>query len=64
MKPYLFVTGSLFALLALAHLARTVAESNRLTTDPWFLLEGPGIGAVGAALAIWSARLLWTSRRK
>lgn len=64
MKSYLIVTGSLFALLALAHIARTFAESDRLTTDPWFLLQGPGIGAIGAALAIWAARLLWSSSRK
>jgi hypothetical protein len=34
MKAYLFTTGGLFAVLALAHLGRTIAESSRLTTIP------------------------------
>ena len=63
MKLYLITTGALFALLALAHLVRTVAEWSRLTTDPWFLLEGPGIGVVAAALSFWAWRLLWVSAR-
>jgi hypothetical protein len=63
MKPYLLTTGALFALLALAHLLRTIAEWPRLTTDPWFLLEGPGIGVVAGALCFWAGRLLWASAR-
>jgi hypothetical protein len=62
MKAYLSTTGTLFGLLALAHLMRTFAEWRRLTTDPWFLLEGPGIGLVGAALSLWAWRLLWLLR--
>src|SRR3954469_12622168 len=58
MKAYLITTGTLFALLALAHVAKTVAESWRLTTAPGFLLEGPGIGIIAAALALWAWRLL------
>ena len=58
MKAYLITTGALFGLLALAHFAKTVAESRRLTTDPGFLLEGPGIGIVAAALSLWAWRLL------
>jgi hypothetical protein len=44
MKAYFITTGILFGLLALAHFARTIAESTRLLADPWFILEGPGIG--------------------
>ena len=62
MKAYLLTTGALFAVLAMAHLARTVAESSRLTTDPGFLVEGPGIGILAAAIAIWAWRLLRISR--
>jgi hypothetical protein len=62
MKAYLFTTGGLFALLALAHLARTIAESSRLRTDPGFLVEGPGIGIIAAAIAVWAWRLLRVSR--
>jgi hypothetical protein len=58
MKPYLIVTGSLFGLLALAHLARTIGEWSRLTAHPSFIIEGPGIGLVAAALSLWAWRLL------
>lgn len=58
MKAYLLTTGALFALLALAHLLRTIAEWPRLASDPWFLLEGPGIGIVAGALCVWAWRLL------
>jgi hypothetical protein len=61
MKAYLFTTGGLFAVLALAHLARTIAESSRLTTDPGFIIEGPGIGIIAAAIAVWAWRLLRTA---
>jgi hypothetical protein len=58
MKAYLITTGALFALLALVHLWRTIAEWPRLSTNPWFLLEGPGIGLVAAALCFWAWRLI------
>jgi hypothetical protein len=58
MKAYLTTTGILFALLALAHLLRTIAEWPRLATDPWFILVGPGIGVAAAALSFWAWRLL------
>lgn len=48
MKAYLITTGTLFALLALAHLVRTLAEWQRLADDPWFVLEGPVIGIAPA----------------
>jgi hypothetical protein len=62
-KAYLLTTGILFGLLAVAHLLRTIAEWSRLAADPWFLLEGPGIGVVAAALCFWAWRLLWLSAR-
>jgi hypothetical protein len=49
--------------MALAHLARTIAESHRLAADPWFYLEGPGLGLVAAALSLWAWRLLWRGAR-
>ena len=63
-KAYLVTTGALFALLALAHLLRTIVERSRLTSDPWFLLEGPGIGVIAAALCFWAWRLLRASGRR
>ena len=62
MKPYLITTGSIFALLAVAHLVRTIAERPRLATDPWFIVEGPGIGVLAAAISIWAWRLLSQTR--
>jgi hypothetical protein len=56
-KLYLVTTGILFALLALAHVLRTIAEFHRLATDPGFIVEGPGIGLVAAALGVWAWRL-------
>ncbi|HEU4939074.1 MAG TPA: hypothetical protein VFT39_21650 [Vicinamibacterales bacterium] len=58
MRPYLVTTGLLFALLAVAHIARTIAEWPRLATDPGFILQGPGIGLIAAALGLWALRLL------
>jgi hypothetical protein len=58
MRPYLVTTGLLFAFLAVAHIARTIAEWPRLATDPGFILEGPGIGLFAAALGLWALRLL------
>jgi hypothetical protein len=63
MKAYLITTGTIFALLAVAHLVRTIAEWPRLAADPWFAIEGPGIGVVAAALCIWAWRLARASAR-
>jgi len=57
-KTYLLTTGAIFGLLAFAHLLRTIAERSRLGSDPWFWLEGPGIGVLAAAIFIWAWRLL------
>ena len=58
MRAYLVTTGTLFGLIAVAHLARTITESQLLASDPWFYLEGPGLGLVAAALSLWAWRLL------
>ena len=58
MKAYLITTGILFGLLAVAHVVRTIMEWSRLATDPGFIVEGPGIGLVAAALCFWAWRLL------
>lgn len=57
MKAYLGTTGTLWALLAGAHVLRTVAEWGRLRSDPGFLIEGPGIALLAAALCAWAWRL-------
>ena len=63
MKAYLLTTTTIFALLAIAHLLRTVAEAPRLATDPGFIVEGPGIGLLAGALCLWGWRLLRTTAR-
>ena len=62
MRAYLATTGFLFALIAVAHLLRTIGESSRFGSDPWFILEGPGIGLVAAALGLWAWRLFRLQR--
>jgi hypothetical protein len=62
-KAYLVTTGTLFGLIAVAHALRTFAEWSRLASDPWFYLEGPGLGLVAAALSLWAWRLLRVSAR-
>lgn len=62
MKGYLITTGILFAIVAFAHLLRTVVEVDRLTTDPWFVFQGPVLGIIAAMLSIWAWRLLLRSR--
>ncbi len=63
MKAYLITTGILFGLLASAHLVLTIAEWRRLSDDPWFVVQGPGVGSLAAALSLWACRLLWVSGR-
>jgi hypothetical protein len=62
MKAYLIVTGALFGLIAIAHIARTVAEWSRFAAEPGLILEGPGLGVVAAALSVWAWRLLAARR--
>lgn len=58
MRTYLLTTGGLFGLVAVAHILRTIAEWSRLTTDPGFIIEGPGLGVLAGAIAVWAWRLL------
>jgi hypothetical protein len=64
MKACLITTAILFGLLAGAHFLRTILEWPRLATDPWFVLQGPGIGVFAAALCLWALRLLRLSALK
>ena len=56
MKAYLATTGALFALVTVAHVARTVSERMRFP-DPGYLLEGPGLGVLAGALCFWAVVL-------
>ena len=57
MKAYIITTGSLFGLLALAHVWQILGQWPRLLHDPSDLLEA-GIGLVAAGLCFWAVRLL------
>lgn len=57
MKAYVQTTGVLFALIALAHIARMSAERH-LARDPLYLL----LTAVAVLLCFWSWRVLRVGR--
>jgi hypothetical protein len=60
MRTYVAVTGTLFGLLALVHVWRVVAESNRLAADPWYV----ALTALSAGLCVWACRLLLAARSR
>ncbi len=57
MKSYLAVTGSIFAAVTVAHVARMVSE-RALATDPFYL----ALTGLAAILALWALRLLFARR--
>ena len=59
MKPYLATTGTIFTLIAAAHIWRMIGESTALARDPWFLL----LTVLAAALAVWAWRLFRVASR-
>jgi hypothetical protein len=58
MKAYLAITGAIFAIVTLLHLARIILEvRQRFPTEPGFVL-GYAILTLGTAvLAVWAWRL-------
>jgi hypothetical protein len=59
MKAYLWTTGVVFGLIALAHILRIIVEGVRLATEPMFIL----LTLIAASLCVWAFRLLMTSAR-
>jgi hypothetical protein len=57
MRTYVWTTGTLFALLAVVHLWRTIAEWPGSTPGVEYIVHA-AIGVVTAALAVWAWRLL------
>jgi hypothetical protein len=53
-RAYLISTGVLFALVAVAHVWRVIAESSELATDPWFIL----LTVLAVGMSAWAFRLL------
>ena len=54
MKAYILISGTLFGLIVVAHIARVVSESLSVAKDPWFILST----AISAGMCYWSWRLL------
>jgi hypothetical protein len=54
MKAYLVTTGTVFGLLAAAHVWRVFAEGTHLAKEPFFV----AITLMSAALGLWAWRLL------
>lgn len=60
MRAYVMVTGAVFALLVVAHIARMVVESHRLAIEPVYV----GITLIAAGLSAWAGTLLWRTRAR
>ena len=58
MRLYVMVSGILFALVVIAHVARMIIEDASLATEPIYLL----ITASAAGLPIWAWLVLRRSR--
>ena len=54
MKTYVMTTGTVFALIVVAHLLRMFAEGAHLLREPSYLV----LTAAAAGLALWAWRLL------
>jgi hypothetical protein len=58
-RAYLLTTGTVFALITIAHVWRVIAESAALARDPAFVV----LTVLATALSAWAFRLLATQRR-
>jgi hypothetical protein len=54
MKAYLVTTGILFAVIAVLHVWRVIAEWNGFDAEFWLVA---GVGVLAALLSIWAWRL-------
>lgn len=61
MKAYLVVTGTIFGLVGIAHVARLLLEGHP-RSDSWFLAHNAGLFLVCSGLAVWAARLFVAPR--
>jgi hypothetical protein len=58
MKAYLITTGTIFALITLAHLARTAELARRVATDPWDVASFTALTLLAAGLSVWAWSLV------
>ena len=54
MKAYVITSGSIFALLVVAHIIRVIVEGPRVLSDAWFV----SFTVLPAALCVWAWRVL------
>jgi len=54
MRAYIIITGIIFALITIAHLARLASESTRVLTEPVYVV----FTILSTAIAIWAIVLL------
>jgi hypothetical protein len=63
MKAYVVVTGTLFVVLTLLHLARSVELWHRFAEDPGYVVSMALLTILSAVLSVWAGRLLLRLRR-
>jgi hypothetical protein len=54
MKAYLITTGTIFALIVVAHVLRAIDEGPGMARNPFFIL----LTLLAAGLSVWAFRLL------
>jgi hypothetical protein len=54
MKAYILTSGIIFALLAVAHVLRVMAEGTHLMAEPFFILAT--VAAIG--MSVWAWRVM------
>jgi len=59
MKAYLWTTGTLFGLIAGAHVLRVISESRLLAKDPFFV----ALTLLSAGFCVWGLSLARSSMR-
>ncbi len=57
MKAYLLTTGTIFGLMAIMHVLRSISEWQSLKTNPVEFISMAALGALAAALCVWAFRL-------
>ena len=63
MKAYLITTGTIFGLIAVIHVLKSIADRAELSTDPGHFLAMTTLGGVAAALSVWAWSLLRSQAR-
>jgi hypothetical protein len=58
MKAYLLVTGTVFGLIALMHLLKSINDWPTVTTNPWGYIGMSALGSIAAGLSGWAWWLL------